>query len=147
MQNIENLTQILRNCITPVAMISGVGLLLLTMTNRIGRAIDRARTLTKELRESKETQNKDMIFQIKILYKRANILRISIIWLVSSMFSSALVVVSIFFIHMLNAPLWTPSALLFALSLMAIVISLAFFIFDVILSLKALKIDLNEIPN
>jgi hypothetical protein len=33
----------LRDAIGPVILISGVGLLLLTMTNRLGRAIDRAR--------------------------------------------------------------------------------------------------------
>ena len=32
----------------PVILISGIGLLLLTMTNRLGRAIDRARSLSRE---------------------------------------------------------------------------------------------------
>ena len=38
----------LQACITPVAMISGVGLLLLTITNRMARVVDRIRQLTKE---------------------------------------------------------------------------------------------------
>ena len=39
----------LRDAIGPVILISGVGLLLLTMTNRLGRAIDRSRQLKQEL--------------------------------------------------------------------------------------------------
>jgi hypothetical protein len=35
----------LQACITPVAMISGVGLLLLTITNRLARTVDRTRHL------------------------------------------------------------------------------------------------------
>ena len=39
----------LQACITPVAMISGVGLLLLTITNRLGRVVDRTRQLVADL--------------------------------------------------------------------------------------------------
>ena len=41
----------LQVAIGPVILISGVGLLLLTLTNRYGRTIDRARHIVRELRE------------------------------------------------------------------------------------------------
>src|ERR1017187_2945916 len=44
--------QILTASIAPVIVISGVGLLLLSITNRYGRAIDRARLLARELSDS-----------------------------------------------------------------------------------------------
>ena len=40
---LEQIIPELRDAIGPVILISGVGRLLLTMTNRLGRAIDRAR--------------------------------------------------------------------------------------------------------
>ena len=43
----QNFIQFLQACITPVALISGVGLLLLTITNRLGRTIDRTRQLVR----------------------------------------------------------------------------------------------------
>ena len=43
MTSLEQIIPELRDAIGPVILISGVGLLLLTMTNRLGRAIDRAR--------------------------------------------------------------------------------------------------------
>ena len=46
---IQQIVPELRDAIGPVILISGVGLLLLTMTNRLGRAIDRARLLKNEL--------------------------------------------------------------------------------------------------
>ena len=47
--SLEQIIPVLRDAIGPVILISGVGLLLLTMTNRLGRAIDRARQLQNEL--------------------------------------------------------------------------------------------------
>ena len=47
---LTELIPILQIAIGPVILISGVGLLLLSMTNRLGRAIDRARILRQELR-------------------------------------------------------------------------------------------------
>jgi len=43
--------QILTASIAPVIVISGIGLLLLSITNRYGRAIDRVRLLARELEE------------------------------------------------------------------------------------------------
>ena len=49
MDTIQNFTHFLQSCITPVALISGIGLLLLTITNRLGRTIDRTRQLVADL--------------------------------------------------------------------------------------------------
>ena len=45
--NLAEIIPVLQVSIGPVILISGVGLLLLTMTNRLGRAIDRARQLAR----------------------------------------------------------------------------------------------------
>ncbi len=49
---IFSVVQILTASIAPVIVISGVGLLLLSISNRYGRAIDRVRQLARELSES-----------------------------------------------------------------------------------------------
>ncbi len=49
---LNEIVPVLQVAIGPVILISGVGLLLLTMTNRLGRAIDRARQLKAELRNA-----------------------------------------------------------------------------------------------
>ena len=47
-----SVVQILTASIAPVIVISGVGLLLLSITNRCGRVIDRARLPVRDLAES-----------------------------------------------------------------------------------------------
>ena len=47
--SLANLIPSLQLSIGPVILISGIGLILLSMTNRFGRVIDRARHLTRDL--------------------------------------------------------------------------------------------------
>ncbi|MEI9864868.1 MAG: DUF2721 domain-containing protein [Limisphaerales bacterium] len=62
----------------PVILISGIGLLLLTMTNRLGRTIDRARQLCRELPEAGGEKRTQTLTQIAIIYRRAQVIRWSI---------------------------------------------------------------------
>ena len=45
-QSVEHLIPIIQTAVGPVILISGLGLLLLTMTNRLGRIIDRSVSYT-----------------------------------------------------------------------------------------------------
>jgi hypothetical protein len=48
---VNQLIQFLQLSLAPVTLISGVGLLLLSMTNRFARTTDRARGLVKDARK------------------------------------------------------------------------------------------------
>ena len=61
----------LQLAVSPVIMISAYGMLLLSMTNRLGRAIDRARQLSREPEAKRR-------IQVEILAKRARWIRLSI---------------------------------------------------------------------
>ena len=53
-----DLVPVLQTAVSPVVLISGVGLLLLTMTNRLGRIVDRARSLALRLKRSRRRRGK-----------------------------------------------------------------------------------------
>ena len=83
----------LQVAIGPVILISGVGLLLLTMTNRLGRAIDRARQLKGELPERTDEEREQVLAQVAILYRRARMIRLSItLAALSALLASALII-------------------------------------------------------
>ena len=52
---VQELVPILQTAIGPMILISGLGLLLLTMTNRLGRIIDRSRALLDDLESESES--------------------------------------------------------------------------------------------
>jgi hypothetical protein len=140
----QNFIQFLQACITPVALISGVGLLLLTITNRLGRAIDRIRKLVSELSDSPSTRRQEKEYEIKVLYQRSRYLRISIGAMVVSVISSSLIIPVLFFMTLWGLDLRIPGYILFILSMLSILISALYFFRDVVLSLHALKLEARD---
>ncbi len=136
--------QFLQACITPVALISGVGLLLLSITNRLGRTIDRTRQLVAELNNGKVKKPREKETEIRILYKRSRYLRNSIAAMVISVISSSLIIPNLFFMTLLEVDLRIIGYPLFVISILSILISSVYFFIDVRLSLHALKLEAWE---
>ena len=67
----RELVPILQTSIGPMILISGLGLLLLTMTNRLGRIIDRSRSLLDDLESNPESYVLRINKEVAILWKRA----------------------------------------------------------------------------
>jgi hypothetical protein len=133
------LIPVLQIAIGPVILISGVGLLLLTMTNRLGRAIDRARILASYTKKDR----KDIEGQITILWLRARILRLAIQLASASALCSCLLVVSLFFTVLMKIEIaWLISSL-FIGSMVFLVGALVLFLRDINKSLGALRIEIK----
>jgi hypothetical protein len=140
----QNFIEFLQACITPVALISGVGLLLLTVTNRLGRTIDRTRQLMAELNNPGARKKKEKKNEIKILYRRSRYLRISIGAMVISVISSSLIIPVLFLMTLFGIDLRIVGYSLFVLSILSILVSSLYFFVDVRLSLHALKLEVKE---
>lgn len=129
--------------IAPVIVISGVGLLLLSMTNRYSRVIDRARALTRDLKGTVESERRGLIVEeLQILYRRARILRLAIILSSISILFVGLTVFSLFAAQILRIRADYVSVPSFGLCLVALIGSLYFFIRDVSISLTALELEI-----
>src|SRR3954468_22462709 len=76
---LTDLIPILQVAIGPVILVSGVGLLLLSMTNRLGRCIDRSRLLAEALRKADAQDRSRFVSQLKVLSRRARLVRLAII--------------------------------------------------------------------
>jgi hypothetical protein len=141
--SIPQLVRILSASIAPVIVISGVGLLLLSMTNRYSRVIDRARELIKDFEESSaEARRASLLEQVRITYRRGRILRTSIIISSVSILFVAVTVLALFAGQVAHATVDYVSVPCFGLALVALVGSLYFFIQDVRISLQALELEI-----
>lgn len=144
METTQHFVQFLQSCITPVAMISGVGLLLLTFTNRLGRTIDRTRQLISELEKGNVKHAAVKENEIVILYKRSRVLRVSIGAMVVSVISSSLIIPLLFFMFLLDVDLKVIGYFLFVLSILSLLVSTMYFFRDIVLSLNALKLEAGD---
>ena len=143
--SIDQIIPELRDAIGPVILISGVGLLLLTMTNRLGRAIDRVRQLKHELSVRTGVEHAQTLAQVSILYRRAKIIRLSIILAATSAALAAVLITTLFVSALLQSQQGWLIALIFVACMASLFGSLAAFICDINLSLHALKLELHGI--
>jgi hypothetical protein len=143
--SLEQLIPELRDAIGPVILISGIGLLLLTMTNRLGRAIDRARQLKGELPNRTEQDRQQVLAQVAIIYRRARVVRLSItLAALSALLASALIIV-LFVTALLHSEQAILVSIIFIACMISLFASLVAFICDINLSLRALKLELENV--
>jgi hypothetical protein len=133
---------VLQVAIGPVILFSGVGLLLLTMTNRLGRAIDRARQLAQELRRCAEADRGPLLQQVDTIYRRARVLRLTITLAVVSVLLAAVMIIVLFVAALLQGDHGRLVSWLFIACLGSLIGSLIAFLYDIHLSLAALRLEL-----
>jgi len=141
---VHELIPVLQVAIGPVILISGVGLLLLTLTNRYGRTIDRSRHLVRELREVGDADRQRLVGQVEILYRRAHVIRLSIALAGISVLLASVLIIVLFLTALLKLEVGLFISLVFICCMVSLIGSIGAFIMDINLSLVALKLELGE---
>jgi hypothetical protein len=141
---LSELIPVLQVAVGPVILISGIGLLLLSLTNRFGRAVDRSRQLIREFREADAEGRQRLAGQVEILFRRARLIQVSIILGAGSVLFAAVLIITLFFTALMKLELAVPISVLFMCCLASLIASLVTFIMDIHLSLKALRLELGH---
>ena len=137
-----DLVPTLQLAIGPVILISGVGLILLSMTNRFGRVIDRSRKLNEDLRRAPRAVRPKILAQLKILSTRAKIVQAEIALAAVSVLLAAILIITLFLGALLGLGMAASIVILFVLCMLSLIISLLMFISDISLSLKAFWLEM-----
>jgi hypothetical protein len=140
---INELTPVLQTAIGPVVLISGIGLLILSMTNRLGRVIDRGRSLARELPEQPVQLHNQFKAQLVILSHRARLLRNAITLATLSVLSAAILIIVLFLTAVLHIEDAWLILFLFVGSMSFLIASLVAFLQDLNQSLIAFKLDIG----
>ncbi len=142
---VERVVHVLQAATAPAVLVSGVGLLLLTMTNRLARAIDRTRALAREQRAPGARSADVLRREALILLRRAAILRGAITAGASSVLLVALTIGLTFVAAELDVRVegWILGC--FGLALAALVVAMVLFITDLRLSLRALHVEVEHL--
>jgi hypothetical protein len=141
---VGELIPVLQVAIGPVILISGVGLLLLTMTNRYGRVIDRSRLLVRESGGMADPAREQLVAQLGILMRRAELIRLAILLAGVSVLLAATLVIVLFLTALLGLEVAWLITLLFSGCMLALIGSLVAFIVDVNQSLAAVRLEVEK---
>ena len=136
---LPQLIPVLQVAVGPVILISGVGLLLLSMTNRLGRVVDRARLVGRELRTAEARDRGTLLTQLSILDRRAGLLNLAITLVSLSVLLAAVLVAVLFAFVLAGIESGTAVLAVFVGCLITLIAGLSVFLRDVHLSLDALR--------
>ena len=145
MPSVAQLIPVLQTAIGPAILISGLGLLLLTMTNRLGRTIDRARILADEFPAATETNRTKVSAELQILWRRARLIRLAIALASMSALAAAILIIVLFFTALWKLETAWLIGGLFIVCMLCLIGSLGVFIHDINQALAALKLELAAV--
>ena len=137
----ESILPIIQLSITPVILISGLGALCISLTNRMGRIVDRTRNLAGLMRQVSPEDRRHVEEQLLIMFRRAKIMRFSMTMVTSSMFISGLLVIVIFVSALSHVEIAALILGLFATSMCCLLAGLAAFLRDLFVSLHAVQVE------
>jgi hypothetical protein len=140
----SSLVPVLQTAVSPVVLISGVGLLLLTMTNRLGRIVDRTRALAIRCPETEGEEERQVRAQLLILQQRAELTRAAIAFAGLCVLFAALLIITLFVTALAGADIPWLIAAFFILSLASLIVSLIEFLRDIYRSLDATALEAGQ---
>jgi len=141
----DSLLPLIQLAITPVILITGLGSLMLTMTNRLGRIVDRTRILAGQARSAAPGEERTHIeSQLRILFRRAGLVRMAVSLAATSMFVSGLLVVAIFLSALLRIDAGFALLALFVAAIGLLLGALVYFLRDINQALHALRLEVHR---
>jgi hypothetical protein len=135
---------VIQLAITPVILLSGVGALMLTLTNRMGRIVDRTRILAGQIHAAPVGERGHIDNQIGIMWRRAKLMRIAVTFAGFSMLLSCVLVMAIFVDATVETDFGFELVVIFVASIMCLIASLVAFLRDIFMSLWALRVEVER---
>ena len=140
----EHILEVIQAAIAPVVLISGVGLLLLTLSGRLGRIVDRTRVVASERSQAGAERRGHLERQLAILGHRARLVRLALALSASSVAVSGLLITLLFLGLLLEWNVTVACAVLFVTALLCLVMAMFVFVRELFHSLTALDLSVNE---
>jgi hypothetical protein len=135
---------VIQLAVTPVILVSGVGALMITLTNRMGRIVDRTRALAGQVRGSTEEERAHFDRQLEILWQRAKYIRFAVTFAGLSMLLSCLLVLVILADASMHREFGVEMVACFVASILCLILALGVFLRDIFVSLHALRIEVDR---
>jgi hypothetical protein len=140
--DIIDLSKAIQLALAPVLLLTGIGALIIMMTGRLARILDRARMVTEGSVSSVSSQHVRPELEMQTLERRRRLTCIAIMATTIASLLVCVVIAGLFAEVMLETPLnWAISAL-FTGAMSAMVVGLTYFLREVHLAMRTLRIAL-----
>jgi hypothetical protein len=141
----ENVAKLIQLALGPVFLISGVGITLSMLTQRLARIVDRARNL-EDQREATSSEKKLVTIDedLKVIFRRARQINVAIALCTTSAFLTALVVTLLFASEFVPLGVGGVIAVMFVASMVCLASAFLMFLLEVRVATNALRIGTHR---
>ncbi len=149
MISVTEFNQVLATALTPITLISGVGLLMICMTNRYNHTTNRIRQLMARREAAIDSSIEslaDLDTEIDLIFMRASLLRRGMLSVALSAACSAVLVTISVLSHFLSFAMPTLEGIVLVAAIALIVLSALLFSAEINLSLQALRLVVGHLP-
>jgi hypothetical protein len=141
--SVHQFIPVLQTAVGPIILISGIGMIILSMSNRLGRVVDRSRILAEKLPMANDADRAALATQLRIAWARGRIIRMSLALVIMSALFAALLILVLFFSALWEFhDVWLIGGL-FVICMVCLSGSLILYLHDINRSLVALKMELK----
>jgi hypothetical protein len=137
---LSTVAKTIQTAIAPVFLLAGIGAILNVMVGRLARIVDRARDLEKLHPSSTGPEHARHVFELRLLDRRIRIINNAVFLVVLSAVANCSVVAMLFIAELLDLGLGKAVAISFVLSMLLLIGGLVWFLFEVRLSVHAIRV-------
>ncbi|TMH53590.1 MAG: DUF2721 domain-containing protein [Betaproteobacteria bacterium] len=134
--HIADITRAIQLAVAPVFLLTAIGTLITALNNRLGRAVDRRRIVQERLQDAGRGDAAEARRELARLAQRSRLIYFAILAAVAAALLVCLVVALAFVGALLSVELSKMVAVLFILSMCALIVSLALFLREIFLAVS-----------
>ena len=141
--NIDTIAHVIEISVAPVFLLAGISGLLMVLTNRLGRSIDRSRSLQKVAGKQLSLKHKAAIdSEMAGLWKRSRFINLSISLATASALLVCLVIILLFLGSLLSVNVAQIVASLFIICMIILSVAFSCFLAEVFIAARAMRASL-----
>jgi hypothetical protein len=140
---INNIGHVIQLAIAPVFLLTGVGTLLMVLTNRLARIIDRSRALEDRLDGKYSDRDMD---ELAVMYRRSHLINVAITLSTTCGLLVCLVIAMLFTADTTNVGMDKAIAACFVLGMLALIGSFVYLLREIFIASKSLIAHRRQRP-
>jgi hypothetical protein len=141
---ITGIAHVIQLAIAPVFLLTAIGTLIMVLTNRLGRAVDRSRVLEDRLASAQVTDPASAHAELLLLARRIRLVYIAIVLAVLSAIFVTLLIVAAFAGAFVETNLTRLVAVMFVVAILALTGSLVVLLREIFLAVTSARLAIAE---
>ena len=138
--DISNIAHAVQLAVAPVFLLTAIAGILGVMANRLGRVIDRARTLEGKLAAASAAEGTAIKAHLRVLSRRAKMINLALTFCTMTALLVCGVIAVLFFGSFVRFDITVPVSILFILAMVLLVTGLLVFLREIFLATASLRI-------